>query len=127
MAKKALVEKWAKEPKFPSRRYNRCKICGRPHGYLTNFRYVPYNAFEVMIMTGALYYMSKDQESKDYKENIGNITLNVVEGANSRLATAQKIDTFARAVCALTTNTFQDSFVEYSYSINEVIIEEQED
>ena len=27
MAKKALIEKWSKEPKFSTRKYNRCKIC----------------------------------------------------------------------------------------------------
>ncbi|MBR2179389.1 MAG: type Z 30S ribosomal protein S14 [Selenomonadaceae bacterium] len=37
MAKKALIEKWKKEPKFSTRRYNRCKICGRPHGYIRKF------------------------------------------------------------------------------------------
>ena len=37
MAKKALVQKWSKEPKFSTRRYNRCKICGRPHGYMRKF------------------------------------------------------------------------------------------
>ena len=34
MAKKALIEKWKNEPKFEVRRYNRCKVCGRPHGYM---------------------------------------------------------------------------------------------
>lgn len=37
MAKKALIEKWNKEQKFKVRRYNRCKICGRPHGYMRKF------------------------------------------------------------------------------------------
>ena len=37
MAKKAMVEKWSKEPKFSTRGYNRCKICGRPHGYMRKF------------------------------------------------------------------------------------------
>ena len=37
MAKKALIEKWSKVPKFSTRKYNRCKICGRPHGYLRKF------------------------------------------------------------------------------------------
>ena len=34
MAKKSMIEKWSKEPKFSTRGYNRCKICGRPHGYM---------------------------------------------------------------------------------------------
>ncbi len=37
MAKKAMVEKWKREPKFEVRRYNRCRICGRPRGYLSKF------------------------------------------------------------------------------------------
>ena len=37
MAKKALIEKWKLEPKFSVRKYNRCKVCGRPHGYLRKF------------------------------------------------------------------------------------------
>ena len=40
MAKKAMVEKWArneKNPKFKTRQHNRCKICGRPHGYIRKF------------------------------------------------------------------------------------------
>ena len=37
MAKKSMVEKWKKEPKFSTRGYNRCKICGRPHGYMRKF------------------------------------------------------------------------------------------
>lgn len=37
MAKKALVEKSNKTPKFAVRKYNRCKLCGRPRGYLRMF------------------------------------------------------------------------------------------
>ena len=37
MAKKSMIEKWSKEPKFSTRGYNRCKICGRPHAYLRDF------------------------------------------------------------------------------------------
>ena len=42
MAKKAMIEKWSKEPKFSTRKYNRCKICGRPHGYIRKFDIVKY-------------------------------------------------------------------------------------
>ncbi|MFQ6033315.1 MAG: type Z 30S ribosomal protein S14 [Candidatus Bipolaricaulia bacterium] len=38
MAKKALILKAQREPKFKVRRYNRCSICGRPHGYIRDFR-----------------------------------------------------------------------------------------
>lgn len=37
MAKKALIEKWRREPKFEVRRHNRCRICGRPRGFLRKF------------------------------------------------------------------------------------------
>ncbi len=37
MAKTALIEKWKEEPKFKVRKYNRCKICGRPHAYMRKF------------------------------------------------------------------------------------------
>ncbi len=37
MAKKSLVIKARRKPKFSSRRYNRCKLCGRPRAYLRKF------------------------------------------------------------------------------------------
>ncbi len=37
MAKKALMEKAKRKPKFRVRRYNRCQICGRPRGYMRKF------------------------------------------------------------------------------------------
>lgn len=37
MAKKALIEKWSRAPKYKARQYNRCKICGRPHAYMRKF------------------------------------------------------------------------------------------
>ncbi len=37
MAKKSLIEKSNKEPKFAVRSYNRCKLCGKPRGYLRMF------------------------------------------------------------------------------------------
>jgi small subunit ribosomal protein S14 len=37
MAKKALVVKSNKEPKFAVRARNRCKLCGRPRGYMRQF------------------------------------------------------------------------------------------
>ena len=35
MAKKSMVIKQQREPKFKTRYYNRCKICGRPHAYIS--------------------------------------------------------------------------------------------
>lgn len=37
MAKKSLIAKQKRTPKFEVRAYNRCKICGRPRGYLRKF------------------------------------------------------------------------------------------
>lgn len=37
MAKKALIEKSKREPKFAVRRRNRCQLCGRPRGYMRMF------------------------------------------------------------------------------------------
>ena len=36
-AKKSMIIKQQAEPKFSTRRYNRCKICGRPHAYLRDY------------------------------------------------------------------------------------------
>ncbi len=37
MARKALIEKSKREPKYSVRRRNRCQRCGRPRGYLRKF------------------------------------------------------------------------------------------
>ena len=37
MAKKAMKLKQQKTPKFSTRAYTRCKICGRPHSYLRKY------------------------------------------------------------------------------------------
>ncbi|NLN07088.1 MAG: type Z 30S ribosomal protein S14 [Firmicutes bacterium] len=37
MAKKSLIAKANRPPKFKVRAYNRCKLCGRPHAYLRKF------------------------------------------------------------------------------------------
>ncbi|MCL4426659.1 MAG: type Z 30S ribosomal protein S14 [Firmicutes bacterium] len=37
MAKKSLINKAQREPKYKVRKYNRCKICGRPHAYMRHF------------------------------------------------------------------------------------------
>ena len=37
MAKKALVEKHKRKPKFAVRKYNRCLLCGRPQAYMRRF------------------------------------------------------------------------------------------
>ncbi|MFH1098130.1 MAG: type Z 30S ribosomal protein S14 [Candidatus Desantisbacteria bacterium] len=37
MAKKSMIIKANKEPKFKVRKYHRCQLCGRPRGYLRQF------------------------------------------------------------------------------------------
>ncbi len=37
MAKKSLIAKAGRNPKFKVRSYNRCRICGRPRAYLRKF------------------------------------------------------------------------------------------
>ncbi|HDL78982.1 MAG TPA: type Z 30S ribosomal protein S14 [Bacteroidetes bacterium] len=37
MAKKSMIVKANRVPKYKVRRYNRCKRCGRPRGYLRKY------------------------------------------------------------------------------------------
>ncbi|MDA8082882.1 MAG: type Z 30S ribosomal protein S14 [Nitrospiraceae bacterium] len=37
MAKTCMIEKSKRPPKFGVRAHNRCKVCGRPRGYLRQF------------------------------------------------------------------------------------------
>ncbi len=37
MARKSMIEKYNRQPKFEIRKKNRCKICGRPRAYLRKF------------------------------------------------------------------------------------------
>lgn len=37
MAKICMMVKATRTPKFKVRQYNRCKLCGRPRGYLKKF------------------------------------------------------------------------------------------
>lgn len=38
MAKKSMIAKAQRTPKFAVRRYTRCRTCGRPRGYLRKFQ-----------------------------------------------------------------------------------------
>ena len=38
MARTSMMAKLRKKPKFEIRRRNRCRICGRPRGYLRKFQ-----------------------------------------------------------------------------------------
>lgn len=37
MAKKSMIAKSKRNPKFSTRQHNRCAICGRPKGYIRKF------------------------------------------------------------------------------------------
>lgn len=37
MAKTSMIIKANRNPKFAVRKHNRCKLCGRPHGYMRKF------------------------------------------------------------------------------------------
>jgi small subunit ribosomal protein S14 len=37
MAKKSMVVKANRPAKYSTRNYNRCKLCGRPRGYIRKF------------------------------------------------------------------------------------------
>ena len=38
MARKAMINKSLKKPKYTTRRVNRCRVCGRPRGYMRKFQ-----------------------------------------------------------------------------------------
>ncbi|NLM37442.1 MAG: type Z 30S ribosomal protein S14 [Firmicutes bacterium] len=38
MAKKSMIIKVNRKPKYPVRAYNRCKLCGRPRAYMRKFQ-----------------------------------------------------------------------------------------
>jgi small subunit ribosomal protein S14 len=37
MAKKSMIAKAQRTPKFPVRKHNRCTVCGRPRAYMRRF------------------------------------------------------------------------------------------
>ncbi|WP_458774091.1 type Z 30S ribosomal protein S14 [Desulforhopalus sp. 52FAK] len=37
MAKKSIIAKSQRKPKFGVRKYNRCPLCGRPRGFIRKF------------------------------------------------------------------------------------------
>lgn len=38
MAKKSMIVKAQRKPKYKTRQVNRCRICGRPRGYMRKFQ-----------------------------------------------------------------------------------------
>ncbi|MHC1711806.1 MAG: type Z 30S ribosomal protein S14 [Solidesulfovibrio sp.] len=53
MARKSLMVKARRKPKFSTRAYNRCPICGRPRAYLRKFG-VCRICFRNMSLTGEM-------------------------------------------------------------------------
>jgi len=47
VAKKSMMAKMNRQPKFSVRGYNRCKICGRPHAYMVCAVFVSANVHTV--------------------------------------------------------------------------------
>lgn len=37
MAKKSMINKANRPPKFPAQQHNRCQLCGRPRAYMRRF------------------------------------------------------------------------------------------
>ncbi len=37
MAKKSMIAKAKRQPKYSARGYHRCSLCGRPRGYMRRF------------------------------------------------------------------------------------------
>lgn len=37
MAKKSMILKAQRTPKFSTQQHNRCKLCGRPHSYIRKY------------------------------------------------------------------------------------------
>ncbi len=42
MAKKSLIAKAKRTPKFAVQKYNRCPLCGRPRAFLRQIRHLPH-------------------------------------------------------------------------------------
>jgi len=53
LARKALMVKAQREPKFKVRKYNRCPLCGRPRAFLRRFG-VCRICFRTMALSGEL-------------------------------------------------------------------------
>jgi small subunit ribosomal protein S14 len=58
MAKKCLIEKQQRKPKFAVRAYNRCRRCGRPRAFMRRFG-VCRICFREMALSGDLPGVTK--------------------------------------------------------------------
>ena len=62
MARKAMVLKQQKQPKYSTQAYTRCKICGRPHAYLRKFG-ICRICFRELAYKGQIPGVRKDRKS----------------------------------------------------------------
>jgi small subunit ribosomal protein S14 len=53
MAKKSLIAKAQRPPKYPVQAYHRCRVCGRPRAYIRKFALCRI-CFREMALTGRL-------------------------------------------------------------------------
>ncbi len=53
MAKKSLIAKQKRTPRFEVRKYHRCEICGNPRGYMGRFK-ICRKCFREMAHAGVL-------------------------------------------------------------------------
>lgn len=76
-------------------------------------------------MIGTFRLKSVNALQKGYTENLGSVIADDLYSADSAtvMAFATTLDSFARGINNLTTNTYKDSTVEIVTSINDVIAE----
>lgn len=72
--------------------------------------------------TGELSYKSLDALGKEYREPLGSVSLDLMS-TDVRVANAQKIDTFTRAVNNLTKNNFKGAEVVYTADVTAILAE----
>jgi small subunit ribosomal protein S14 len=58
VAKKSMIAKWARKPKFSVRQHNRCELTGRPRGFLRYFRMCR-NQFRELALKGQIPGVTK--------------------------------------------------------------------
>lgn len=87
MARKAIIEKWSKTPKYKTRAYTRCRICGRPHAVLKKYG-VCRICFRELAYKGEIQVVEK-QVGKIYDVTKGG-TLNGYDRSYSRFINSCK-------------------------------------
>lgn len=76
-----------------------------------------------MLPAGTLQIKSADQLMNRYTENMGAVNLPALLSTDTQLAAATQIDTFARGIISLSTNTYEDSTITFSFDINSILAE----